>query len=195
MRPLKLVFTSRLLPLSCFKRIFMAMPRTLCWLRLISIYNCFNGNSSPNQHGHWRFRFDFYDAMHHRMLRTMYCKLSRCQVCPRVGSHWEAGGGSVESHAAPMGGCNPKSPICHEWCIIWYYMIVYVAIYCSNHIIESYCILLYYTIFLHTITTQYYYTFHIISLYYYIDIYIIMHNVFTTLIQNIYECTTTIYYS
>lgn len=34
-------------------------------------------------------KFDFYDAMHHRMLRTMYCKLSRCQVCPRVGSHWE----------------------------------------------------------------------------------------------------------
>ena len=34
-------------------------------------------------------QFDFNDAMHHRMLRTMYCKLARCKVCPRVGSHWE----------------------------------------------------------------------------------------------------------
>ncbi|CAJ1439725.1 unnamed protein product, partial [Effrenium voratum] len=34
-------------------------------------------------------KFDFNDSVHHRMLRTMYCKLARCRVCPRVGSHWE----------------------------------------------------------------------------------------------------------
>lgn len=38
-----------------------------------------------------RPRFDFNDTMHHRMLRTIYCKLARCKVCPRTGSHWEAG--------------------------------------------------------------------------------------------------------
>ncbi|CAK9066249.1 unnamed protein product [Durusdinium trenchii] len=34
-------------------------------------------------------KFDFNDTMHHRMLRTIYCKLARCKVCPRTGSHWE----------------------------------------------------------------------------------------------------------
>ncbi|CAE7280966.1 ELMOD3 [Symbiodinium natans] len=33
--------------------------------------------------------FDFNDTVHHRMLRTMYGKLSRNKVCPTVGRHWE----------------------------------------------------------------------------------------------------------
>ncbi|CAE7567354.1 ELMOD3 [Symbiodinium sp. CCMP2592] len=33
--------------------------------------------------------FDFNDSVHHRMLRTMYGKLSRNKVCPTVGRHWE----------------------------------------------------------------------------------------------------------
>ena len=91
---------------------------TLCWLLLISEGNIqlvqFSvGNSSPSHHGHARIRFDFYDAMHHRMLRTMYCKLSRCQVCPRVGSHWEAGR-SLECHAAQVGVAIQKNPAMNE---------------------------------------------------------------------------------
>eukprot|EP00931_Biecheleriopsis_adriatica_P057192 TRINITY_DN33918_c0_g1_i2.p1 TRINITY_DN33918_c0_g1~~TRINITY_DN33918_c0_g1_i2.p1 ORF type:complete len:570 (+),score=150.86 TRINITY_DN33918_c0_g1_i2:95-1804(+) len=33
--------------------------------------------------------FDFNEVVHHRMLRTMYCKLARAKVCPSIGSHWE----------------------------------------------------------------------------------------------------------
>ncbi|CAE7289507.1 ELMOD3, partial [Symbiodinium pilosum] len=33
--------------------------------------------------------FDFNDIIHHRMLRTMYGKLSRNKVCPSIGRHWE----------------------------------------------------------------------------------------------------------
>eukprot|EP00439_Symbiodinium_sp_Y106_P046763 s2124_g5.t6 len=33
--------------------------------------------------------FDFNDMLHYRLLHTMYSKLARCKVCPRIGSHWE----------------------------------------------------------------------------------------------------------
>jgi len=33
--------------------------------------------------------FDFNDTVHHRMLRTIYSKLSRNKVCPTIGRHWE----------------------------------------------------------------------------------------------------------
>ncbi|CAE7512709.1 unnamed protein product [Symbiodinium microadriaticum] len=33
--------------------------------------------------------FDFNDILHYRLLHTMYSKLARCKVCPRIGSHWE----------------------------------------------------------------------------------------------------------
>lgn len=33
--------------------------------------------------------FDFNDTVHHRMLRTIYGKLSRNKVCPTIGRHWE----------------------------------------------------------------------------------------------------------
>ncbi|CAK9037703.1 unnamed protein product [Durusdinium trenchii] len=33
--------------------------------------------------------FDFNITTHHRMLRTIYTKLSRTKVCPSIGRHWE----------------------------------------------------------------------------------------------------------
>lgn len=33
--------------------------------------------------------FDFREPMHFRMVRTIYCKLSRNKVCPWIGGHWE----------------------------------------------------------------------------------------------------------